>query len=138
MGEAMSIFQKNLETALPLLEEAGVVGLLEPINPWSLPDYNLDSFQDAVQIVEAINHPKIRLQLDLLHLQQLEGNISRRVKELLPLVGHIQIAQVPHRGEPDSAGEIDYRYILNLLESLQYEGWVGLEYKPAGVTEEGL
>jgi hydroxypyruvate isomerase len=54
------------------------------------------------------------------------------------LVGHIQLAQVPDRHEPDTSGEIDYDYIFSLLEQLGYDGWIGLEYKPTGNTKEGL
>jgi len=136
--EAMEIFRSNLETALPLLEKAGVVGLLEPINQFSVPNYNLDNYTDAVSLVEGLNSPWLRLQMDLFHLQQMEGNMTRRIQELLPLVGHIQIAQVPDRGEPDSPGELNYRYLLSLLEKLNYKGWVGLEYKPVMKTETGL
>jgi hydroxypyruvate isomerase len=53
-------------------------------------------------------------------------------------VGHIQVAQVPDRHEPNTSGEIDYRYVFSLLEQLGYDGWIGLEYKPAGSTKEGL
>jgi hydroxypyruvate isomerase len=53
-------------------------------------------------------------------------------------VGHIQVAQVPDRHEPNTNGEIDYRYIFSLLEQLGYNGWIGLEYKPAGSTKDGL
>jgi len=136
--EAMETFKQNLETAIPLLEEAGVTGLIEPINKVSLPDYNMEDFSDAVNLVKQINHPNIRLQMDIFHLQQLEGNLSAKIVELLPHVGHIQIAQVPDRGEPDSAGEINYIDIFQLLQTLNYQGWVGLEYKPVNSTVEGL
>ena len=72
---------------------SGVVGLIEPINPWSVPNYNMDSFQDGLDLVKKLNHPNIKLQLDLFHLQQLEGNLSRNIEKYLPYVGHIQIAQ---------------------------------------------
>ena len=90
---------------------AGVVGLIEPINPWSVPNYNMDSFQEGYNLVRyrslgmvifhshyshfrELNHPNIKLQLDLFHLQQIEGNLSRNIEKYLPCVGHIQIAQV--------------------------------------------
>jgi len=136
--EATQIFLDNLRRAIPLLETAGVVGLIEPINPWSVPGYNMDSFQDGVNIVKTLNHPKVRLQLDMFHLQQLEGNLTRNMEKYMPYVGHVQIAQVPDRGEPNSPGEIDYKYIFTCLEKFQYEGWVGLEYKPVGSTKDGL
>jgi len=76
--------------------------------------------------------------LDIFHLQQIAGNLTRNITEMLPHVGHVQIAQVPSRGEPDSAGEIDYGYVFQLLDKLGYEGYVGLEYAPVTTTLKGL
>ncbi|XP_034387456.1 putative hydroxypyruvate isomerase isoform X2 [Cyclopterus lumpus] len=55
-----------------------------------------------------------------------------------PHQGHVQIAQVPGRNEPDSAGELNYSYLFTTLENLHYQGYVGCEYKPLGSTKEGL
>ncbi|KAI4886596.1 hypothetical protein NFI96_000794 [Prochilodus magdalenae] len=55
-----------------------------------------------------------------------------------PLQGHIQVAQVPDRHEPDSPGEVNFSYLFDLLEKLGYQGYVGCEYKPMGSTEAGL
>jgi hypothetical protein len=52
------------------------------------------------------------------------------INEFLYYLGHIQIAQVPDRGEPDLQGEVNYKYIFQLLEEIGYEGFIGLEYKP--------
>ena len=57
----------------------------------------MDSFQDGLDLVKKLNHPNIKLQLDLFHLQQLEGNLSRNIEKFLPYVGHIQIAQASER-----------------------------------------
>jgi len=137
-SEAMDVLERNLKVAIPLLEKAGVVGLIEPINPWSVPNYNMDSFSDGMEIVRKLNHPNIRLQMDIFHLQQLTGNICRQMEQLLPWVGHVQLAQVPHRGEPDSRGELDCKFVMDKLHGLGYQGWVGLEYKPVNGTREGL
>ena len=109
-------------------------------------------------LTRSINHPNIKLQLDLFHLQQVDGNLTRNIEAMLPYVGHIQIAQVrlinnilnnlmymascslqvPSRGEPDSPGEVDYSYVLGLLERLGYTGHIGLEYTPVEDTVSGL
>jgi hydroxypyruvate isomerase len=60
-----------------------------------------------------------------------------KLRRWMPHIGHIQIAGVPDRGEPD-AGEINYAHIFRLLDELRYEGWVGCEYRPARGTTEGL
>ena len=88
---AMQTFKSNLEAALPLLKAAGVVGLIEPINPYSVPSYNMDSYEDAVQLVKDLNSPWVRLQLDVFHMQQIKGNITRNINDLLPIVGHVQV-----------------------------------------------
>ena len=88
---ALQAFKSNLEAALPLLKEAKVVGLIEPINPYSVPNYNMDNYEDAVQLVKDLDSPWIRLQLDVFHLQQIKGNITRNIKDLLPIVGHVQV-----------------------------------------------
>ena len=88
---ALTTFKSNLEAALPLLKAAKVVGLIEPINPYSVPNYNMDSYEDAVQLVKDIDSPWIRLQLDVFHLQQIKGNITRNIKDLLQMVGHVQV-----------------------------------------------
>ena len=89
--KALKTFKSNLEAALPLLEAAKVVGLIEPINPYSVPNYNMDSYEDAVSLVKGLDSPWVRLQLDVFHLQQIKGNITRNIKDLLPIVGHIQV-----------------------------------------------
>ncbi|XP_062853375.1 putative hydroxypyruvate isomerase isoform X2 [Trichomycterus rosablanca] len=78
------------------------------------------------------------LSKDLFHWQIMDGNLTKNIQKYLPLIGHVQVAQVPDRHEPDSPGELNYSYIFNLLERLGYQGYVGCEYKPSGSTEEGL
>lgn len=76
--------------------------------------------------------------LDIFHLQHIRGNIYHSIDELMPYVGHVQIAQVPHRNEPNTAGEINYRFVLSALSSAGYKDWVGLEYHPKTYTRDGL
>lgn len=52
--------------------------------------------------------------------------------------GHVQVAQVPDRHEPDTPGELDYAYVFSVLEKAGYDGYIGLEYKPKTTTVEGL
>lgn len=60
------------------------------------------------------------------------------IAELIDHIGHVQIAQAPHRNEPNTDGELNYKYILETLRKAGYNDWVGLEYKPVGNTKEGL
>jgi 2-dehydrotetronate isomerase len=75
--------------------------------------------------------------MDLYHCQIVEGDVSTKLKKYLKKVGHVQVASVPERHEPNT-GELDYNYVLALMEELGYEGWIGCEYRPKGPTSEGL
>lgn len=76
--------------------------------------------------------------LDIFHLQRIQGNIATTIETLMECVGHVQIAQVPHRHEPDVPGELNFTYIFDLLEKAGYDDFIGLEYAPKGSTVEGL
>jgi hydroxypyruvate isomerase len=124
-------YMENLRYAANRLEKEGVVALIEPINNRSVPGYFLNHPRLAVKLIEEINHPNLRLQYDIFHAQILEGDLTRSIKEYFPHIGHIQVAQVPDRGEPNSPGEINYDYVFKLLDTLGYNGWIGLEYVPS-------
>ncbi|XP_050526045.1 putative hydroxypyruvate isomerase [Daktulosphaira vitifoliae] len=131
-------YEQNLKYASKIFEKNGIVGLIEPINKYSAPGYYLNSYERAIEVINKICSPNLKLQLDIFHLQQIKGDLTNNIKYLLPYTGHIQIAQVPNRNEPNTQGEIDYDYILNLLGNLGYEGWIGLEYNPKTNTDDGL
>lgn len=76
--------------------------------------------------------------MDIFHLQQIRGNITHGIQDLAEYIGHVQIAQVPDRNEPDTAGEINYEYVLGLFSTHGYNDWIGLEYKPIADPVQGL
>jgi len=131
-------YEKNLTYAAQIFEAKGIIGLIEPINKYSAPGYYLNSYERAISVLNKINSPNLKLQLDIFHLQQIKGDLTNNIKSLLPYVGHIQLAQVPGRNEPNTSGEIDFNYIFQLLESLNYSEWIGLEYNPKDDTDKGL
>ncbi|CAH4027638.1 putative hydroxypyruvate isomerase [Pieris brassicae] len=132
------VYENNLRYAAEELRECNKLGVIEPINQHSVPNYFLSDFKQAVDIIKRIRSEHLKLQLDIFHLQHICGDLSYNIKNLMPYVGHVQIAQVPSRNEPDTPGEINYEYILKTLENNGYTDWIGLEYKPAGNTNEGL
>lgn len=132
------VYVENLKKAVVKLEEANMVGVIEPINPHSVPKYYLNDYDRAISVIDAVGSKNLGLLLDIFHLQQLRGDVTRNIKKYLPYARHVQIAQVPDRNEPDSRGELNYEHIFKLLNEEKYEGWVGLEYKPAEDTEKGL
>ncbi|XP_010581032.1 PREDICTED: putative hydroxypyruvate isomerase [Haliaeetus leucocephalus] len=138
-GEMETTFVENLRYAADLLAQEDMIGLVEPINNRITdPRYYLNTPHQAAAILEKVGQPNLKLQLDLFHCQIMDGNLSRNLETYFPLIGHIQIAQVPGRHEPDSPGELNFPYIFELLESLGYTGYVGCEYAPKGDTMEGL
>uniref|UniRef100_A0A8V5GB45 Putative hydroxypyruvate isomerase n=1 Tax=Melopsittacus undulatus TaxID=13146 RepID=A0A8V5GB45_MELUD len=131
--EMETTFVENLRYAADLLAQEDMIGLVEPINNRITdPRYYLNTPHQAAAILEKVGRPNLKLQLDLFHCQIMDGNLSRNLETFFPLIGHIQIAQVPGRHEPDSPGELNFSYIFQLLESLGYTGYVGCEYAPKG------
>ena len=141
-ANTLACWQQNLQQATTLAAQAGVQILIEPINSRDMPGYLLDSLDTAEALLE--HNPALKLQLDLYHLQIIRGDLSVLLRRLIPTdrVGHIQIAGVPHRHEPDT-GEVNYPYLFRLLDDLGYDGWIGCEYRPARgqaphATRDGL
>jgi len=131
------VYVENLKYAADRLQKAGIMGLIEPVNSFlTLPQYYMDNADKAVSILNKVNHPNLRLQLDIYHLQLIQGNLTANIKKYLPYTEHIQIAQVPARHEPQSAGEVNYDYVFKLLEEEGYQGWVGLEFNPSGPSHD--
>ncbi|XP_024845950.1 putative hydroxypyruvate isomerase isoform X1 [Bos taurus] len=167
-SEMEIVFLENLRHAAEVLAQENLVGLLEPINTRITdPRYFLDTPQQAAAILQKVGRPNLQLQMDLFHWQIMDGNLTGNVREFLPIVGegpflgfflvcdeassvlplplpqhlppgHVQVAQVPGRGEPDSPGELNFSYLFQLLEDEGYTGFVGCEYQPRGDTAEGL
>jgi 2-dehydrotetronate isomerase len=135
LGEATLI--ANLRRAADRVGPHGIELLLEPINPRDIPGYFLNTPQQAAAILDRVARANVRLQLDLYHCQIVAGDLARHIRELLARIAHVQIAGVPERHEPDR-GEVDYVYLLDLLDRLGYDGWVGCEYRPAAGTRAGL
>lgn len=116
---------------------AGIDILLEPLNPFDMPGYYLNDFAMAAALITDLGLPNLRLQFDIYHRQLMHGNVSNGLRQLLPLIGHVQTASVPLRHEPGS-GELDDFALFRLLDAIGYAGHVGCEYRPANGTEAGL
>lgn len=137
MARAECIFVENLTMAADKAARAGLDILIEPINHRDKPGYFLHRIEQAATIIEKVGRSNIRIMFDCYHTQIMQGDLTRRLKSYLALIGHVQIAAVPSRAEPDE-GEIDYREICRVLDRIGYDGWIGAEYKPHGRTEDGL
>ncbi len=134
---AHAVFVNNLKIASGKATRAGLTLLLEPLNPSDAPDYFYSTVDEGATIIADTGCSNIRLMFDCYHVGRVGGDVIATLERLLPIVGHVQIAAVPSRAEPDQ-GTLDYRTVFAALERLPYDGWTGCEYKPAGPTDEGL
>jgi hydroxypyruvate isomerase len=135
---ARSTFVTNLKWAVQQAAPLGIELLIEPINTRDMPGYLLNRQDEAHAIVDEIGSPALKVQMDLYHCQIVEGDVSMKLRKYLGKnVGHLQIASVPDRNEPDQ-GEINYDYLFDLIEELGYKGWIGCEYRPKAGTSDGL
>ena len=132
-------YLKNLDWAAKQAADAGIDILIEPINTRDIPGYFLNRQDEAHAVVAEIGAPNLKVQMDLYHCQIVEGDVAMKLRAYLPggKVGHLQIAGVPDRHEPD-AGELNYAFLFDVIDSLAYDGWIGCEYRPAAATSAGL
>ena len=128
---------ENVRHAARELAKHGRTLLLEPINPRDMPGYFLNSQDEGHAVRAEVGEPNVKVQMDFYHAQIVDGDLAMTFRKHFDGIGHVQIASVPSRNEPDD-GEVDYRYLFRLLDELGYEGWVGCEYRPRGRTEDGL
>ena len=101
------------------------------------PDYFLSRVEHAADIIAKVGRPNVKIQYDFYHVQIVSGDLIKRFEKLQPLVGHVQVAAVPSRHEPDE-GEINHPEIFKALDRLGWDGWVACEYRPRARTEDGL
>jgi hydroxypyruvate isomerase len=111
--------------------------LLEPINARSMPGYFLSDYGYAESLIGRLGLPNVKLQYDIFHRQIMHGDISASLTRLMPLIGHVQVASVPLRHEPNT-GELNDSHVFSTLEALNYAGFVGCEYNPRAGTVAGL
>ncbi len=130
-------FITNLTYACEQAAAHDITIVIEPLNHFDAPKYFLQTTTQAKAIIEEVDASNLKLMFDCYHIQIMEGDISRRLATLLPIIGHIQIASVPDRAEPDQ-GELDYRHILSTIQALGYTAPIGIEYKPTTDTDRGL
>jgi len=134
---SMATYRANISYASEALAGKGLDLLLEPINGRNMPGYGLNNFDLAASIIAEMNLPNLKLQFDIYHCQIIHGDVTMRMRALMPISGHVQIASVPSRHEP-SIEELNYPFLFEELDRLGYQGFVGCEYNPKAGTVEGL
>ena len=128
---------RNLTLAAEKAAAHGLTILIEPLNPNDNPGYFYSTIEPAIAVIERVAAPNLKLMFDAYHVGRAEGDVIARLKQVWPHIGHVQIAAVPSRAEPDE-GELNFPAIFAVLEELGYAGWIGAEYRPRGDTNAGL
>ena len=111
--------------------------VIEPINERDMPGYFLNDFPFAEQLIRELALPNLKLQFDIYHCQVMHGDVTMALRRLISMIGHVQIASVPSRNEPDGE-ELNFPFLFEELDRLGYDGFLGCEYRPRGKTVDGL
>jgi hydroxypyruvate isomerase len=134
----LALAAENVAWAADLAALQGVDVLIEAVNTFENGPYLLPTTRQAAAFIAAVDRPNVKLQYDAYHMQRMEGNLVATISEHAPQIAHIQVADSPGRGEPGT-GEINYPFVLDAIEALGYDGWIGLEYNPTtAATEDSL
>ena len=128
---------ENLSYACNQAKKFGITVLIEPINIYDVPGYHLHSIEAAIETLDWVKQDNLKIMFDCYHVQIMQGQVINQIRTCFKHIGHIQIASVPDRAEPDS-GVLDYAAVINAVEALEYDGFLGAEYRPSGRTEENL
>ena len=132
--EQLELARKNVRYAADRAQDAGVQVVVEAVNTFENGPYLIYTTREAVEFAESVGRD-VKIQHDFYHMQRMEGNLVANLREHFGMIGHVQIADSPGRGEPGT-GEIHYPYVLGVLEELGYDCYVGLEYNPTTQTTE--
>ncbi|CAN7735007.1 hydroxypyruvate isomerase family protein [Phyllobacterium sp. LjRoot231] len=135
--DAASCYRRSVIYTAERLVEAGIDLMIEPINARNMPGYYLNDFNAAEQLITKLGLANLKLQFDIYHRQIMHGDVVMALRRLMPIIGHIQIASVPSRHEPDGE-ELNYPYLIEEIDRLAYDGFVGCEYIPRNHTLDGL
>jgi hydroxypyruvate isomerase len=134
---AHDCFVETLRYATQAAAEAGITILIEPLNRYDAPGYFLSTTSQAREIIAEVGAENLKLMFDCYHVQLMEGDLTHRLRDLEPLIGHIQFASVPDRAAPDR-GEINYAHVFSTIAAMGYTAPIGAEYKPGGDTDGTL
>jgi hydroxypyruvate isomerase len=136
-AKAVEQFYKSVAWAAEFYAPHGLDVVIEPINPRNVPGYFLNNFIFARDLINELKIPNLKLQFDIYHCQIIHGDVTMHLRDMMPIIGHVQIASIPSRHEPDGE-ELNYPFVFAELDRLGYKGFVGCEYNPRGKTTDGL
>lgn len=131
----LELARKNVAWAAERAAAAGVDVLVEAVNTFENGPYLLHRTDQALAFLDAVGAHNVEYQYDVYHMQRMEGNVAATLREHARRMGHVQIADSPGRGEPGT-GELNFRFLFEVLAGSGYEGYIGLEYAPTTATTE--
>ncbi|ACB95707.1 2-oxo-tetronate isomerase [Beijerinckia indica] len=134
---ATAAYSQSVAWTAEILADKGLDLLLEPINSRDMPGYFLNDFAWTDAFIKELAAPNLKLQFDIYHRQIMHGDVTMAFRQLLPFIGHVQIASVPSRHEPDGE-ELNYGFLFEEMDRLGYAGFTGCEYRPRAGTLAGL
>lgn len=129
---------RNVAAIAGIAEENDLTLVLEPLN--TLVDHHgywLTKMTQAVDLVQEIGSPAVKILMDIYHQQVQEGHIIHNLTTYIQEIGHFHSAGNPGRNEL-TKGELNYRAIFQAIDVTGYDAYVGLEYKPTIPEEESL
>lgn len=136
-SEQWNILVNNLQYVCDRLSSLGIDLLVETFNIYDHPDFYLTRVTDAIALVGDVNRKNFKIQIDVYHMQIMEGNLTATIRQHIDHIGHIQIGDVPDRHQPGT-GEINFDFLLREIDLLGYQRYIGLEYVPLGDTKVAL
>ncbi|WP_137178344.1 hydroxypyruvate isomerase family protein [Roseomonas sp. AR75] len=127
----------NLRHAAEAFAPFGVRVLVEPVNPFDVPGFFLDSLDTALRVLDDAAHPNAGLQFDLYHMARTEPDLPAAIARAGARIAHVQFADTLGRHEPFS-GAIDFAAAFAALRKAGYDDWIAAEYRPRGATVDGM
>ena len=133
----LKTFKHNLLLAVEAFSPLGIKTVFEAINTHDMPQFLIYSGKQQLDILNELNQPELFIQYDIYHAVKMGENPAEFISQYAEKIGHIQFADSPERGQPNT-GSIDFENLFKIIEQSNYSGWLGAEYKPIGSTEHSL
>ncbi len=133
----LNTLSSNLKLACHRLSDHHIQPVFEMINSTDMPRFLVQNIAQAQEMLEAVQHPALKMQYDCYHMAMMGEDVLEALKENIHDIGHIQFADCPNRHEPFT-GNIDYKAIFQWIQRSHYMGYCGAEYKPSTLSSESF
>jgi hydroxypyruvate isomerase len=137
LADYQQTFKNNLLCAADSFAPLGIKTVFEAINTHDMPAFIIHSGAQMLALLDELKHPNLAMQYDIYHASMMGDNAAQFISQHADKIGHIQFADCPNRGQPNT-GQLDFKHLFKVIEQSSYEGWVGAEYKPVGTTADSL